>query len=135
VIHKTPSLDAPMSEDEVALAHGAWQAFQNYVASLPREPDMITLLETFSQVVERCFNTRSMANQAFKLAEARYFGDNRITPFRRGVAPKAPTPRAPKGGSREDLLKTLGITEEQLQAEMRNLNLLSSPKGDPGDQT
>lgn len=92
---------------------------------------MITLLESFSNVVERCFSTRAMANQAFKLAEARHFGDRRVTPFRRGVSPKSAKPSSP----RANLLKELGITEEQLQAEMRNLNLLSPPKGGPEEPT
>lgn len=125
---KTPALDAPMTEAETLEAFGAWNAFKVSVAG--RAPsNMLELLESLSPIVDEVFTLRKQLNAIWQRAEDRHYGRlDVIKPFRRGVSPKsAPIPK--KKGS--DLLKELGITEEQLDDALSQLNLLSPPQGGP----
>lgn len=129
---KTPALDAPMTEAETLEAWGAWNAFKLGVAGrAPR--DMLELLEALSPIVDEVFTLRKQLNGIWQRAEDRHYGRlDVVRPFRRGVSSRSTPPaKSPKN----DLIKELGITEEQLNAALNDLNLLSPPQGGPGEDS
>lgn len=129
---KTPALDAPMTEAETLEAFGAWNALK--ISITERDPkDMIEMLEALSPIVEKVFELRKQLNAIWTRAEDRHYGRAGVVrAFKRGVSPKSAPPA--KASVKNNLIKELGITEEQLNAALVELNLLSPPEGGPGDQ-
>lgn len=131
--NRTPGMDSPMTQAETDLVYSHWRQFKAEISALTDEPGQLELLKMFSPIVGKVFDLRKTVNDIWQQAEDRHYGRlDVVRPFRRGVSPKsAPPTRAPK----ENLLTELGITEEQLTAAMRELNLLSPPEGGSGDET
>ena len=115
-MHKTPSLDAPMTDEEVEQAFNAWYNFRAGVAA--RAPQtMLEMLEMLSPITGEIFDLRKKLTDIWRHAEDRHYGRlDVVKPFRRGVSPK--TKVAAETRSFDQILSDLNMTAEELYAEM-----------------
>lgn len=115
--HKTPALDAPMTEQEVAQVFDAWYECRANIAA--RSPQtMIEILEVLSPIVGEIFELRKKINTVWQGAEDRYYGRTDVVrPFRRGVSPKHT--------QQKDLLKELNMSKDDINEALKELGLIT----------